>query len=415
MRRRDRLILRSLDLAAGLLLAPLFATTLIVAGAGRLASPRLRRARLLVSSRRIGTGGRPFPLRRYGRGTPRLLRTFLLRARLRRLPVAWNLLAGDVALVGDRPPRPGSIIPTLRPGLIQRSDATRRTGTEFLVDAEHEQAPLPGWRADLGVFARWLLLAWLPRTRSSDLARVDILDVAVDNVSLDEAVARVCAALRGARPTLSTFVNAHCLNVAARDPEYRAVLAGAGHVFPDGFGVQLAGRILGRPLRQNVNGTDLFPALCRALEGSNARLYLLGGRPGVADEVRRWIGEHHPGLTVCGARHGHFDESESALVARAIRDANTDLLLVARGVPLQETWLAEHLGRTGARVGIGVGGLFDFYSGRIPRAPRWMREVGLEWAYRLLQEPRRLARRYLVGNFVFLSSIWQQRRREAQA
>jgi len=420
MRILDRILPRATDLIVGGLLATLLLPTVALAAAGRRFVPQLQQLPLLVRSRRLGARGKPFDLMRFGRGTPRRMRGLLHRARLSKLPIAFNLLCGDVTLVGPRPLRPTmakfAVCLGRRPGLVRSDLIRRRTGTDFALEAadESEAMPARGWRADLALLARWLVVAWMPRARPTRRARVDILGIDVDNVNLDEAVERVVCALDKGAPTLSAFVNPHCLNVARRDPSYRAVLTGARHVFPDGFGLQLAGQLLGRPLRQNVNGTDLFPRLCHALEHKGHSVFLLGGQPGVAESVHDWIRLHYPRVSVCGTHHGHFGEADSDRVVRAVRDSGAELLLVARGVPLQETWLAENLAQTGAQVGIGVGGLFEFYSGRIPRAPRWMRDVGFEWAYRLLQEPRRLAHRYLVGNAVFLASVWRQRRREAR-
>jgi N-acetylglucosaminyldiphosphoundecaprenol N-acetyl-beta-D-mannosaminyltransferase len=166
--------------------------------------------------------------------------------------------------------------------------------------------------------------------------------------------------------------------------------------------MKIAGRVLGHPIRDNVNGTDLFPRLCQALVGSGRKMYLLGGRPGVPEAVAKWVTTYFPGVRVCGVRDGYFRPHEEAAVVQEIADSDADLLLVALGAPRQEQWIARHKNQLGCKVAIGVGGLFDFYSGRIPRAPYWMRKRGLEWVYRLWQEPRRLAKRYLIGNPLFL-------------
>ena len=115
-----------------------------------------------------------------------------------------------------------------------------------------------------------------------------------------------------------------------------------------------------------------------------------------------WLAKNFPGLELAGWQHGYFSAEEEAKVIEDIRRSGADLVLVALGAPRQELWIRRCLGKLGAKVVIGVGGLLDFYSGRIPRAPRWIRKLGMEWCYRLYQEPRRLWRRYLVGNVVFL-------------
>ena len=175
--------------------------------------------------------------------------------------------------------------------------------------------------------------------------------------------------------------------------------------------MKLAGRLLDQHVRENVNGTDLFPRLLERLENTGRRLYLLGARPGVPEAVQEHIARHHPGVQVCGVQHGYFTEDQEPAVVDAIREARADVLLVAFGAPRQDLWIARHLDRLGVKVAMGVGGLLDFYSGRISRAPEWMREIGLEWLYRFLMEPRRMWKRYFVGNAVFLGRVLREKRR----
>jgi N-acetylglucosaminyldiphosphoundecaprenol N-acetyl-beta-D-mannosaminyltransferase len=205
------------------------------------------------------------------------------------------------------------------------------------------------------------------------------------------------------------FVNAHCVNVAARDETYAKLLGESPYLFADGVGMAIAARLHGSRLHHNVNGTDLFPRLCELASRTQARIFLLGARPAVVDGVRDWIAARHGAAVVCGTQHGYFDAADEPAVIERIRASRADILLVALGAPRQDQWLAAHLAATGATVGIGVGGLFDFYSGRIPRAPMWMREIGLEWAFRLYQEPRRMWRRYLVGNVQFVTRVLRER------
>ena len=240
-------------------------------------------------------------------------------------------------------------------------------------------------------------------------AGIEIRGLRLLNLALDEAVAAIESAVLSRTPTRVAFVNADCVNIAARNPAYRDSLAGMDWVFVDGIGMRLAGRLLKQPVRDNVNGTDLFPLLCAALAAHGRSLYLLGGRPGVAEAAAHWAGANYPGLRIAGARDGYFPEADSHRVAATVRDSGADVLLVAMGVPLQESWIARHGESAGATVTLGVGGLFDYYSGRIPRAPAWMRRTGLEWLFRLVQEPRRLWRRYLLGNVVFLARIASDR------
>jgi len=244
---------------------------------------------------------------------------------------------------------------------------------------------------------------------TADLPRIKLFDIAIDNVTLQQAVEVIVDRLDGDTPTQVSFVNADCVNVACRSPEYLEALQQSDLVFADGIGVRVAGEVLGQPVRDNVNGTDLFPLLAAALQGSGKRIYLLGGRPGVAENVARWLVKNYPGVELAGWRNGYFSADEEARVIDDIRRSGADLVLVAFGAPRQELWIRRNLSKLGAKVAIGVGGLLDFFSGRIPRAPRWVRKLGMEWCYRLYQEPRRLWRRYLVGNVVFLARLAQMR------
>ena len=196
------------------------------------------------------------------------------------------------------------------------------------------------------------------------------------------------------------FLNAHCANVAERDPSYRAALASADMVLPDGAGIEVAARLAGRRLSANLNGTDLIPALLAEAAHRGLSVFLLGARPGVAERAARAMRRACPGLEIAGTRHGFGDEEADIA---AVAASGADIVLVAKGVPLQDVWLARNAHRLGARIAIGVGALLDFAAGEVPRAPRALRALRGEWIWRLACEPRRMAVRYLVGNPVFLA------------
>lgn len=233
--------------------------------------------------------------------------------------------------------------------------------------------------------------------------------------TMREATETLRALARKGRETgrcaFAAFVNAHCLNMAWSDKGYLDVLKRSDVVWPDGIGVKLAGRILGFPVPENVNGTDMFPLICE----SGLSIWLLGAAPGVAEIAMRKAKEAHPDAVLLGADHGYFEDEEAERKAiEAINAARPDALLVAMGVPRQEKWIARHQDELQCGVAVAVGGLFDFVSGRIPRAPLWMRKSGLEWLFRLYQEPTRLFRRYVIGNPLFLARtlLWRMRKRK---
>lgn len=229
-----------------------------------------------------------------------------------------------------------------------------------------------------------------------------VLGVRVHDRTLSEAVSEIARAARAWGRRRFCFVNAHCLNLASEDETYFATLASADRVYGDGTGVRWAGRWIGHVVQDNVNGTDLFPLLWRRADAEGLRLFFYGARPGVAAAMVRRMTERHGPAPVVGVRDGYGDPDEAIA---AIKAARPHIVLVALGVPQQDRWIEVNQHRVDAPVMIGVGGLFDYYSGRIPRAPARWRRLGIEWLWRLVQEPSRLWRRYLLGNPLFLYRI----------
>ena len=198
---------------------------------------------------------------------------------------------------------------------------------------------------------------------------------------------------------------------ARRDPRFRAVLARAALNIPDGIGLLLAARLLGGRLRQHVRGTDLVERLARRGAALGHRWYLLGAAPGVARVAADRQAARHPGLQITGAAPGSPRAEDDARVRATIAAAGpTDLILVAYGAPAQELWLERNLGPLNIPVGIGVGGVFDFLSGRAPRAPRWVRRLELEWLHRLLTQPWRWRRQLALPHFLALAALTAARR-----
>ena len=246
----------------------------------------------------------------------------------------------------------------------------------------------------------------------SAFAPARVFDVPIDCTTEETAVRELIDAAshpsKDGIARLFAFVNAHCLNVAYTNARYRDVLAHAAAVWPDGTGVRMAGSRLGFPVPENVNGTDLFPLVCRAAEKAGLSVFFYGARAEVVEKVAENVARDYPSLKVAGFVNGYAPDEE---VLSKIRAAKPDLLFVAKGVPGQELWIADHQHDLACRAAIAVGGLFDFVSGRIPRAPKWMRRLGVEWAFRLYQEPVRLFRRYVIGNPLFLLRVARAARR----
>jgi N-acetylglucosaminyldiphosphoundecaprenol N-acetyl-beta-D-mannosaminyltransferase len=240
-----------------------------------------------------------------------------------------------------------------------------------------------------------------------------VLGVGVDPVTVEELQEEVGRLIRAGERGLVLNANAHCLNLCYEDPRLRAFLNGADVVFCDGAGVMLAARLLGGRIPERVTYADWAWRLAAFAEAQGFSMYLLGARPGVAREAARRLKARYPDLEIVGVRHGFFDHSAGSpgneAVVREINDARPDILLVGLGMPLQEYWLMEN--RDGLNVGAALtgGAVFDYVSGRLRRGPRVLTESGFEWLARLLVEPRRLWRRYLIGNPLFLLRVLGQR------
>ena len=201
------------------------------------------------------------------------------------------------------------------------------------------------------------------------------------------------------------FVNAHCVNVAAQNPKYSDVLQQADYLYADGSGMRIAAQLAGESLRDNLNGTDLFPLLCEAAVQAKVKIALIGAKPGVAKRCAAQMRERYPGLLIEPIHHGYYKPSDEQELIERLNSSGASILLVAKGVPQQELWISSNAHRIDIPVLIGVGALFDFFSGDVPRAPLALRKVGLEWVHRLKNEPRRLFTRYVFGNPLFLSRV----------
>ncbi len=245
--------------------------------------------------------------------------------------------------------------------------------------------------------------------------RVGVLGVGVDRITAEGLHAEITRLVRR-RDGIVLNVNAHCLNLCHEDKGLREFFAAADVVFCDGAGVRLAARMLGARLPQRITYADWLPRLASLAEERGFSLFFLGARPGVAGEAARRLHRSHPDLTIAGVRHGFFDHRvgspENEEVVARINAARPDVLLLGLGMPLQERWLMENGRRLDFGVALTGGAVFDYASGRLRRGPRLLTDNGFEWLARLLVEPRRLWRRYLLGNPLFLARVLAQRWRQ---
>jgi alpha-1,3-mannosyltransferase len=234
-----------------------------------------------------------------------------------------------------------------------------------------------------------------------------ILDVPVLAKTSAEAVEFLDKQFDRETPNIVVFANAHTLNTTVADKNVHSIL-NHSIIFNDGVGVDIASRLLfGRSFPENLNGTDFIPHYLRKTK-HRYRIFLFGGKPGVAITATEKLSHLAPRHEIVGTCHGYVSRDNTAQVVNQIRRSRADILFVAMGNPHQEAWLNEFLKDTGCRLGFGVGGLFDFLAGVVPRAPHWIQAARLEWAYRLMQQPQRLWRRYLVQMPIFLIRVGRQ-------
>jgi len=228
------------------------------------------------------------------------------------------------------------------------------------------------------------------------------------NLSEDEAVALIDELISSGGGHYAAVVNAAKIVNATRDERLKRALLDADFVTADGMSVVWASRLIRPALKERVTGIDLFERLVEHAASHDLSVYLLGARDDAVLGAVSKLSVRHPGLRVAGYRNGYFAASESDAIAAEIKQSAADFLFVAMGSPAQEYWITSNVSRTGVRFALGVGGSFDHVSGLVARAPLWMQRAGLEWLHRLIREPRRLWKRYLVGNLTFLWLIARQ-------
>ena len=220
--------------------------------------------------------------------------------------------------------------------------------------------------------------------------RNEIMGVSFDNLTLAEAIGKGVDLAAGPGFSYVVTPNPEIVNMGREMPDYRDILNNAALVLPDGIGVIHAAKILGTPLKERVPGIDFATGLLSELEQSGGRLFLLGAKPGVADQAAENLKKKYPKLTICGTNDGYF--KDSAPVVEKIKEAQADVAFVCLGAPKQERWIAEYGPQTGAHLMIGLGGVLDVYAGNVKRAPAIWQKMGLEWFYRLVHQPSRFGR-----------------------
>ncbi len=239
-----------------------------------------------------------------------------------------------------------------------------------------------------------------------------ILGIRVDEITMDQAVEAVAARIASQEPAPMAQVvtiNPEGVMLAKEDPALAQIVEEAALVTPDGSGILWAGAKLGRPLPERVTGIDLLERLAQTGAQRGWRVYLLGAKPGVADQAAVELCTRYPGLDIVGAENGYFRDREESILS-AIAQRQPDLLFAALGMPFQERWLYQHREVLGCKVAVGVGGSFDVLAGAVKRAPRLWQRLRLEWLWRLLSDPKRWRRYLAIPRF--MAAVLRERRQQ---
>ena len=219
-----------------------------------------------------------------------------------------------------------------------------------------------------------------------------ILGIPVDRLDMEGALSRFRSFMDGGECRVIVTPNSEIVLNASKDPELAAIIEGADMVIPDGIGLVHASKIIGRPLKERVTGVDFSYAALGLLAERGGSAFFLGAKPGIAEKASEKLCQELPGLVCAGCRDGYFKPEQEAEIAAEIKASGADFLLAALGSPKQEKFISAHRDELGVKAAIGVGGCFDVWSGTLERAPRFYREHGLEWLFRLKQEPKRIGR-----------------------
>ena len=220
--------------------------------------------------------------------------------------------------------------------------------------------------------------------------KTEVLGIQFDNVTMEQAAELGGEMLKENRFHYVVTPNPEFILASEKDESFKEVLNGADLVIPDGIGVVYSAKILGTPLQERVPGVEFAACMLKKLGEMGGRLFLLGAKPGVAEKAGENILADYPNIVLCGTQDGYFKDEEAVLLKVAA--ARPDLIFVCLGAPKQEKWMARWGKHTGAKLAIGLGGCLDVFAGNVERAPEAWQKVGMEWAYRLVKEPKRFGR-----------------------
>lgn len=241
--------------------------------------------------------------------------------------------------------------------------------------------------------------------------RVKFLNTYVDALTMDKTLEKIQKYIENKECIQHVVINAGKINLMQKDEKLTNIINNCPLINADGQSIVWGSKFLGNKLPERVTGIDIFTELIRISAEKGYRPYFFGAKEEVVTEVIRRFKNQYPNLNIAGYRNGYFKDEESKCIAEDIKKSEADILFVAFSSPKKELWIKEHMDIMQVPFAMGVGGSFDVIAGKTTRAPKWMQRCGLEWFYRFIQEPRRMFKRYIVGNFRFCKLILKEKYR----
>lgn len=232
---------------------------------------------------------------------------------------------------------------------------------------------------------------------------------------MDETISEVERIIAEGKPTQHVVVNAAKVNLMNEDPVLRKIVNKCQLINADGASIVWAAKQLGVPITERVAGIDLFLNLVKLAEEKGYKIYLFGAKEEVVQKVKNIFESQYPALQIVGIRNGYFTEADEPEIVKNMASSGADMLFVAFSSPKKEFWVNKYLNQLNIPFVMGVGGSFDVVAGVTNRAPKWMQDHGLEWFYRFIQEPRRMWKRYVVGNVQFIAYTYRMKRNQAKS
>lgn len=241
------------------------------------------------------------------------------------------------------------------------------------------------------------------------MTRAFLLGSYVDSLTMQETLDKIEMIIHIGKPVQHVVINASKINLMAKNEELAKIVNDSPLINADGQSIVWAMKLLGHDTRERVTGIDLFENLVKKSAEKGYRVYYFGAKEDVVQKVVHLHQEKYSNLKIAGYRNGYFEEAESEKIALDIKKSKADIVFVAFSSPKKEQWIHAYKDTMGVPFVMGVGGSFDVIAGVTKRAPRWMQKAGLEWFYRFMQEPRRMFKRYFVGNLSFVWKVMKER------